>query len=97
MAFVNKVDNNLNILTTNSNQNNKSNLDFGKLLKQEINYTNETMHKAEKAQADIASGNVKDLAKASITIQKAEMQMKMVLEVRSKAINAYKELLRTQI
>ena len=97
MAFVNKVDNNLNILTTNSNQNNKSNLDFGKLLKQEINYTNETMHKAEKAQADIASGNVKDLAKASITIQKAEMQMKMVLEVRNKAINAYKELLKTQI
>jgi flagellar hook-basal body complex protein FliE len=28
---------------------------------------------------------------------KAEIQMKMVLEVRNKAINAYKELLKTQI
>ena len=55
------------------------------------------MQEADKAEADIATGNVKDLARASITIQKAEMQMKMVLEVRNKAINAYKELLKTQI
>jgi flagellar hook-basal body complex protein FliE len=55
------------------------------------------MQKAEKAEADIASGQVEDLAKASITIQKAEMKMKMMLEVRNKAINAYKELLKTQI
>jgi len=96
MAFINKVDNNLNI-PINNNQNKKSNVDFGELLKKEIESTNEVMHKAEKAEADIASGNVKDLAKASITIQKAEMQMKMVLEVRNKAINAYKELLKTQI
>ena len=96
MAFINKVDNNLNIPISN-NQNKKSNVGFEELLKKEIESTNEIMHKAEKAEADIASGNVKDLAKASITIQKAEMQMKMVLEVRNKAINAYKELLKTQI
>ena len=96
MAFINKVNNNLNI-PINNNQNKKSNVDFEELLKKEIESTNEIMHKAEKAEADIASGSVKDLAKASITIQKAEMQMKMVLEVRNKAINAYKELLKTQI
>ena len=55
------------------------------------------MQKAEKTEADIAAGRVEDLAKASITIQKAEMKMKMMLEVRNKAINAYKELLKTQI
>jgi len=97
MAFINKINNNLNTPTINNNQNQKSNVDFGELLKKEIDSTNEMMNKAEKAGADIASGNVKDLAKASITIQKAEMQMKMVLEVRNKAINAYKELLKTQI
>jgi len=97
MAFINKINNNLNIPTINNNQNQKSNVDFGELLKKEIDSTNKMMNEAEKAAADIASGNVKDLAKASITIQKAEMQMKMVLEVRNKAINAYKELLKTQI
>jgi len=97
MAFINKINNNLNIPTINNNQNQKSNVDFGELLKKEIDSTNKMMNESEKAAADIASGNVKDLAKASITIQKAEMQMKMVLEVRNKAINAYKELLKTQI
>lgn len=97
MAFINKINNNLNTPTINNNQNQKSNVDFGELLKKEIDSTNKMMNESEKAAADIASGNVKDLAKASITIQKAEMQMKMVLEVRNKAINAYKELLKTQI
>ena len=55
------------------------------------------MKQAEDVEVKIATGEVKDLAKATITIQKAEMQMKMMLEVRNKAINAYKELLKTQI
>ena len=96
MAFINKIDGvsqNIN----NINSKNKSDGSFEDLLKKEIDSTNDIMQKAEKAQADIATGNVKDLARASITIQKAEMQMKMVLEVRNKAINAYKELLKTQI
>ncbi|HIQ50823.1 MAG TPA: flagellar hook-basal body complex protein FliE [Nautiliaceae bacterium] len=96
MAFINKVNNNLNA-PLNHSQNKNSSVDFGELLKKELDSTNEIMHKAEEAQANIATGSVKDLAKASITIQKAEMQMKMVLEVRNKAINAYKELLKTQI
>jgi len=95
MAFINKVDN-LNGISS-LNKPNKSGGGFDDILKQEIDSTNNMMKKAEKAEADIAVGNVEDLAKASITIQKAEMQMKMVLEVRNKAINAYKELLKTQI
>jgi len=96
MAFINKVDGvsqNIN----NINSKNKSDGSFEDLLKKEIDSTNDIMQKAEKAEADIATGKVEDLARASITIQKAEMQMKMVLEVRNKAINAYKELLKTQI
>jgi len=96
MAFINKVDN-LNNLNKVINNKNKADGSFGELLKKEIENTNSMMEDAEKAQTDIATGSVKDLAKANITIQKAEMQMKMVLEVRNKAINAYKELLKTQI
>ena len=96
MAFINKIDgvsNNLNI-----NKLNKQNSQgFADILKKELEETNEALEKSEEIQADIASGKVKDLAKASITIQKAEMQMKMMLEVRNKAINAYKELLKTQM
>jgi flagellar hook-basal body complex protein FliE len=98
MAFINKVSSAGNLGALNLNKaRNSSDLDFEKVLKNEIEETNNLMQKAEKAEADIASGQVEDLAKASITIQKAEMKMKMMLEVRNKAINAYKELLKTQI
>jgi flagellar hook-basal body complex protein FliE len=96
MAFINKVENTGNIGNVVNNKN-KADGSFADLLKKEIDNTNDMMEKADKAQADIATGKVEDLAQASITIQKAEMQMKMVLEVRNKAINAYKELLKTQI
>ena len=96
MAFINKV-NNTNNLGNTVNSKNKADGSFEDLLKKELDITNNIMQKADKAEADIATGKVEDLAKASITIQKAEMQMKMVLEVRNKAINAYKELLKTQI
>jgi flagellar hook-basal body complex protein FliE len=96
MAFIKKVDN-LNNIGAVSNKNTKADGSFEDLLKKELDTTNNMMQTAEKAEADIATGKVEDLAKASITIQKAEMQMKMVLEVRNKAINAYKELLKTQI
>ena len=98
MAFINKINSNLPINQVKNNQNNKDNdVDFSEILKKELDETNELMKQADKAEAEIASGRVEDLAKASITIQKAEMKMKMMLEVRNKAINAYKELLKTQI
>ena len=101
MAFINKLNslnNNINVNEV-KNKVNSSNEggDFENILKKELDSTNEALDKAEKLEAGIADGSVKDLAGANITIQKAEMQMKMMLEVRNKAISAYKELLKTQI
>jgi len=76
---------------------NNGGLNFGDMLKQEIESTNTTMQNAQKAETDIATGTVKDLAKANIAIEKADLQMQMMLEVRNKAINAYKELSKIQV
>ena len=95
MAFINKIDSAISI--NNLQNKNKTGADFEKLLKKELEETNNLLEDAKKAEIDIATGEVKDLAKANITIQKAEIKMKMMLEVRNKAISAYKELLKTQI
>ncbi|MGT0084828.1 flagellar hook-basal body complex protein FliE [Helicobacter pylori] len=71
--------------------------EFSKLLKQSINELNNTQEQSDKALADMATGQIKDLHQAAIAIGKAETSMKLMLEVRNKAISAYKELLRTQI
>jgi len=78
-------------------QNNTGGLNFGDMLKNEIDSTNEVMENSQKAQVDIATGTVKDLAKANIAIEKADLKMQMMLEVRNKAINAYKELSKIQV
>lgn len=70
---------------------------FSELLQKSLNATNELGKQGEKAAVDIATGQVKDLHKAAIAIGKAETSMKLLLEVRNKAVSAYKELLRTQM
>lgn len=71
--------------------------DFSSLLKQSLDELNASQEVSDRALADMASGQVKDLHQAAITIGKAETSMKLMLEVRNKAISAYKEILRTQI
>jgi len=71
--------------------------DFFSVLKDTINEVNDTQIKADEAATSIATGSVKDLHQAAIAIDKAEISMKMMLEVRNKALSAYKEILRTQV
>lgn len=71
--------------------------DFASQLKSAISDINTDQVKSEKAMSDIATGQVKDLHQAAIAIDKAEISMKLMLEVRNKALNAYKEITRTQL
>lgn len=70
---------------------------FSSILEESIAKVNEAQVSADKAAADIATGEVRDLHQAAIAIGKAETNMKLMLEVRNKALSAYKEILRTQI
>ncbi|HUH42541.1 MAG: flagellar hook-basal body complex protein FliE [Sulfurimonas sp.] len=71
--------------------------DFANHLKSAINEVNELQQNSEAAIGDLATGQVKDLHQAALAINKAETSMKLMLEIRNKALNAYKELGRTQL
>jgi len=77
--------------------NNSNNVNFADMLKKELDETNQIMQAGQEANIEIATGTVKDLAKANIAIEKADLKMQMMLEIRNKAISAYKELSKTQI
>ncbi len=83
--------------TKNIDKNEATNTDFSKILKDSIEEMNDIQVKGDRAMADIATGEVKDLHQAAIAINKAETNMKMMLEIRNKALSAYKEIARTQI
>jgi flagellar hook-basal body complex protein FliE len=70
---------------------------FAQELKSALNEVNEYQESKETAMADMATGQVKDLHQAALAIGKAETSMKLMLEIRNKALNAYKELGRTQL
>lgn len=70
---------------------------FAQKLKSALNDVNDLQVKGEKAMAGIATGQIKNLHQAALAIDKAEISMKLMLEVRNKALSAYKEISRTQI
>src|SRR6056300_1388461 len=70
---------------------------FADALKKSLDDVNEMQKDGEKAMSDLATGQVKDLHQAALAIDKAEISMKLMLEVRNKALNAYKEITRTQM
>lgn len=71
--------------------------DFSKVLQDTLGEVNKTQVTADKAMADIATGEVKNLHQAALAIGKAETSMKVMLEIRNKALSAYKEIARTQL
>ncbi|WP_152183684.1 flagellar hook-basal body complex protein FliE [Sulfurimonas indica] len=70
---------------------------FAEHLKSAINEVNDMQKESEQAIADLATGQVKDLHQAALAIGKAETSMKLMLEIRNKALSAYKEIGRTQL
>lgn len=89
---------NLNPIEQKSNKStNLTEQSFSDILNRTLGELNDVQQKADKAVADLATGEVKDLHQAAIAIGKAETSMKLMLEVRNKAISAYKEIARTQL
>jgi flagellar hook-basal body complex protein FliE len=97
MNSINKVST-LDLLKTNQDTK-KSPIDggFSKILEKTISEQNAVQKNADMATADMATGEVRDLHQAAIAIGKAETSMKLMLEIRNKALSAYKEITRTQI
>jgi len=71
--------------------------DFAQHLKSALNDVNEQQEDSQKAIANMATGQVKDLHQAALAIDKAEISMNLMLEIRNKALSAYKELARTPL
>ena len=70
---------------------------FGSMLKEAVDEVNAYQKVSDQTMADMATGQIKDIHQAAIAVGKAENSMKLMLEVRNKAISAYKELIKTQM
>ncbi len=70
---------------------------FSNILKESINEVNNTQVSAYNAMNDIATGKVENLQEAVRKIEEAELSLKLGLEVKNKALGAYKQVMAMQI
>lgn len=70
---------------------------FSSLLNKSLDEVNKSQVDGYNAMEQIATGKVDNLQKAVQQIEQAELSLKLALEVKNKAINAYKEVMRMQV
>ena len=84
-------------LGANKLQNNATDKSFQSMLNDAITEVNDEQVKGYDAMQGIATGKVTNLQEAVQRIEEAELSMKLALEVKNKAISAYKEIIKMQI
>ncbi|MGV2620050.1 flagellar hook-basal body complex protein FliE [Halobacillus sp. ACCC02827] len=70
---------------------------FANQLKQAIEQVNEAQIASDNKTKALARGEIDDLHDVMITSQKASVTMQMAVEMQSKTIEAYKEIMRMQV
>ncbi len=70
---------------------------FGKIIQETINSTAEAERAGEDAMANLASGQARNLHEVMISVEKADISLKMLVQFRNKALQAYEEIMRMQV
>ena len=80
-----------------NNQNNSNDVTFSSILKESLSELNNTQVKAYEAMDSIATGKVKNLQEAVKMMEQAELSFKLSLEVKNKALGAFKQVMAMQV
>ena len=70
---------------------------FGDWLNKSINTVNRMQQEADASAVKLTTGESKDIHNTMIDMQKADIAMNLLMEVRNKVISAYEEVKRMQI
>lgn len=82
---------------TDLSQNKEKGQSFSNVLKESIKEVNQSQVTAYDAMNDIATGKVENLQDAVKKIEEAELSLKLGLEVKNKALGAYKQVMAMQV
>jgi len=70
---------------------------FGDLLKQALQEVNQASAQAQDEARNLMTGEGADMHTAMLAVQKADLSFQMMMAVRSKLIDAYREVMRMQM
>jgi len=75
----------------------KSSNAFGDMLKTMVQDTNQAQSDGDNAIENLQSGKAQHLHEVMISVEEADMSMRMLVQLRNKALTAYEEIMRMQI
>lgn len=71
--------------------------DFGNVLQSAIHQVEASSSKASQSVQQFLSGETEDLHTVAMATQRAELQFELVQQMRNKVVQAYQEIMRTQL
>lgn len=70
---------------------------FAEMLKGSVEKVNSMQNEADQAVQDLLVGKDQNIHQVMIAVEKANLSFNMMMQVRNKIINAYEEIMRTQV
>ena len=71
--------------------------EFTNVLKDFVQNANQQHMQADKAIQNFADGNSNDIQSVALSMAKADLSFRLVLEIRNKLMDAYQEIMRMQV
>ena len=75
----------------------KATVGFGDMLKTMVNKVNDAQMAGDQATTNLQSGDAKHLHDVMIAVEEADISLRMLVQMRNKALTAYDEIMRMQI
>ena len=82
-----------------SSQNTSSNGagSFSELLEKSFAEVNQDQQRADRAVKELVAGRTKNVHETMLAVEKADLSLKLMMQVRNKIVAAYKEIMRMQV
>jgi flagellar hook-basal body complex protein FliE len=70
---------------------------FSELLRKSVEDVNQMQTEADSAVKELIAGRSKNIHETMLTVERADVSLKLMMQVRNKIIDAYKEIMRMQV
>lgn len=71
--------------------------DFSKFMTEVVDQVEQSQFKADQAIQDLNTGKAENLHEVMISVEEADISMRLMVQVRNKAVEAYQEIMRMQV
>lgn len=78
-------------------QNDSSKMSFADTLKEAVGNVNTLQKTADKQAQDLATGKTSDIPQVMMAAEKADIALRLMVQVRNKIISAYEEVMKMQV